>query len=81
MLSLDTQSHSVSQQREGDVLGHPSTVKLGGMTDDRSAQIRSAQVSEPSTQIDQRKFPPSFFGFSREEFTEQDNETLYVPTI
>ena len=76
VLSLDTQSHSVSQQGEGGVLGHPSTVKLGGMIDDRSAQI-----SEPSTQIDQRKFPPSFFGFSRTELTEQDNETLYVPTI
>jgi DNA mismatch repair protein MutL len=71
----------LDSEREHGGLDNRSTVKPIRMTNDRSTQIRSAQISEPSTQIDQRKFPPSFFGFSREEFTEQATEILYVPTI
>ena len=68
--------HLDHPEQKGDVLDNSSTVKPFSVTDDTPAQI-----SESSTQIDQRKFPPSFFGFARDEFREQENEDLYIPTI
>ena len=55
-------------------LNNLSDVKSFMPSTDTSVQVTT------SSEVDPRTFPSSFFGFSRDDFREEDNEKLYIPT-